>query len=103
MKKRKYPVTAPSGRQYEVTVKRNYAVLGAYSLDFEVARFEERKSFRRMKSVRIIEESTRYWERAVIDVVETAKALVERVDERLDADARRNESFDAFDRWDGVI
>lgn len=96
---RKYPVTAPSGRQYEVTVERRHSVIdiGVYK------RVSERTMFGRVKTYSVLVYNNALPEESVTDVISCAKRVVMTCEERAIRDEARVKMFKAFDAWDGVI
>nr|WP_154895198.1 hypothetical protein [Paenibacillus xylanexedens] len=104
MRLRKFPVTAGSGREYEVEVVRRYAGLGNMGLRFRIYKRESYVSlFGRIKQRRTLMQSDNYWEHQVTNVVERAKALVRRVEEETMSGIEREQSYAEFERWDGRI
>lgn len=104
MKLKKFPVTAPSGRQYEVTIERSYACLGLYGLNFRAYRHEVRKKLfggTRLARVFVREES--YWETDVENVIPIVQKLIRDVESQITRKEAREASYVAFTAWDGKI
>lgn len=100
----KFPVTAPSGREYEVEIERKYACLGAYSLDFTVYRYEIRKRlFGKPRLARKVNKKESFWETSVTDVIKVVEVLIEEIETRIERDSAREASFIEFAEWDGRI
>lgn len=104
MRLRKFPVTAGSGREYEVEVVRKYMGLGNMGFRFRIYKRESYVSlFGRIKQRRTLLQSDSYWEYKVTNVVESAKAQVLRVDDDVRIGIEREQSYAEFERWDGRI
>ncbi|MDR9852958.1 hypothetical protein RJP21_05005 [Paenibacillus sp. VCA1] len=104
MRLRKFPITAPSGRQYEVTIERNYVCLGAYGLEFRVYRHEIRKQlFGRTRLACILVREESYWETDVEDVIPIVQKLIRDVEAQITRKEAREASYVAFTAWDGKI
>lgn len=100
----KFPVTAPSGRKYEVTIERNYVYYGAYGLDFRVYRHELRKRlFGGQRMVRVLVTEETYWESDVEDVIPIVQKIIQRVEAKIIRKEAREASYSAFAAWDGKI
>lgn len=104
MKLRKFPVTAPSGREYEVEVVRKYGGLGNMSLRFRIYKRESRVGwFGKVEQRRVLVRSDNYWEYRVDNVVNQAKSLVMRIEKDTISGLMREQSYAEFERWDGRI
>lgn len=104
MKLKKFPVTAPSGRQYEVTIERSYACLGLYGLNFRIYRHEIRKKlFGGTRLACVLVREVSYWETDVEDVVTIAQKIIRDVEAQITRKEAREASYVAFTVWDGKI
>ncbi|PAD72397.1 hypothetical protein CHH67_22410 [Paenibacillus campinasensis] len=101
----KFPVTAPSGRQYEVTIKRSYAgLVDLYRLNFRVYRHElRRKLFGGTRLACVLVQEKSYWETTVEDVFPIVQKLIRDVEAQVTRKETREASYVAFDAWDGKI
>lgn len=104
MELRKFPVTAPSGNEYEAEVRREYGAFGSFALRFKLyERQSIRGFFGKVRVKRICVADTPYWEAEVTDVIALVKRQVERLEKRKHADMLRQDSYTVFNAWDGRI
>lgn len=100
----KFPVTAPSGREYEVSVERVEVCLGLYGIEFKFYRYESRKSmFGRSRTKRVLIMNRTYWESDVSDVKQTVEILICKIEAKIIRQQVRELSLKAFEAWDGKI
>lgn len=104
MELRKFPVTAPSGNEYEAVIQRKYGGLGSFAIHFELyERQTVRGLFGKTRVKRICVADATYWEADVTDVIATVTRQVERIEKRKHDDMMREASYSAFNAWDGRI
>lgn len=104
MNLRKFPVTAPSGNEYESEVRREYGAFGSFALHFKLYEYQDvRGLFGKTRVKRICVADTTYWEAEVTDVIALVKRQVERLEKRKHAAMLREASYSAFNAWDGRI
>lgn len=100
MELRKFPVTAPSGNEYEVVIQRT--ALGI--ICFEVfERRAVRNLFGKKRFKRKEVATTSYWEHDITDVIPIVSRLVGEVEKRKEDDAKRAAAYEAFTHWDGHV
>lgn len=104
MELRKFPVTAPSGNEYEAEIRRGYGGFGSFALHFKLyERQAVRGLFGKLRVKRICVADATYCEAEVTDVIELVKRQVERLEKRKHADAMREASYREFNAWDGRV
>lgn len=104
MKLRKYPVIAPSGREYEVEVTREYVCYGLYEIRLTAYRYEVVSGwFGRRRTKRVEKASCEHWEHEGSDIVQYAKSLVMGCEKAVIDAEKRAASFEDFAKWDGRV
>ncbi|MEK3836508.1 hypothetical protein [Paenibacillus sp. FSL R7-0128] len=101
MELRKFPVTAPSGNEYEAEVRREYGAFGGFALHFKLYERQAcRGLFGKKRVKRICVADATYWEAEVTDVIALVKRQVERLEKRKHVDMMREASYNTFNAWD---
>lgn len=104
MELRKYPVTAPSGNEYEATVSRERIAFGVYGLQLKLYETREKRGWLgKIRTKRHEVAAISQFEAEVTDIIEMVRGMVRYVEQRKQDDAKRAAAYEAFTHWDGHV